>query len=143
MVARRKMSQNGWKATELGAWRRCHASRPRRAQAICSRIAELETAEALASNQHVACWRALDDVYDRPCDVSLRLAKVVCEDDRGWEHGFAQVAGGAGHGCDFKPVLSRSFPTRFGSVLDERSSLGTVSKRECSFLERARAEHPS
>ena len=60
------MSQNGWKATELGAWRRCHASRACRAQAICSRIAELETAEALASNQHVACWRALDDVYDRP-----------------------------------------------------------------------------
>ena len=130
MVARRKMSQNGWKATELGAWRRCHASRPRRAQAICSRIAELETAEALASNQHVACWRALDDVYDRPCDVSLRLAKVVCEDDRGWEHGFAQVAGGAGHGCDVVPlqtaplsVVSHSFRLIFGRAIISRNGL--------------------
>ena len=124
------MSQNGWKATELGAWRRCHASRACRAQAICSRIAELETAEALASNQHVACWRALDDVYDRPCDVSLRLAKVVCEDDRGWEHGFAQVAGGAGNGCDVGQlqtaplsVVSHSFRLIFRRMIISRNGL--------------------
>ena len=44
--------------------------------------------------------------------------------------------------ANFKPLVSRSCSTRFGWVFDERSSLGTVSKREWFFLERARAAHP-
>jgi hypothetical protein len=35
-------------------------------------------------------------------------------------------------------LLARPFSTRFGSFLDERSSLGTVSKRGCFFRTRAR-----
>ena len=58
------------------------------ALAICSRIAELETADALASNQHVACWKPLDDCYERPCDVSLRLARAVGAEENGWERGL-------------------------------------------------------
>ena len=37
-------------------------------------------------------------------------------------------------------LLARPFPTRFGSFLDERSSLGTVSKRAC-FSRNARARN--
>ncbi|KAK7248871.1 hypothetical protein SO694_000422102 [Aureococcus anophagefferens] len=66
------------------------------ALAICSRIAELETADALASNQHVACWKPLDDRYERPCDLSLRLARAVGAEENGWEHGFAVVLECAG-----------------------------------------------
>ncbi|KAH8062633.1 hypothetical protein JL722_3560 [Aureococcus anophagefferens] len=64
--------------------------------ALDSRIAELETADALASNQHVACWKPLDDRYERPCDLSLRLARAVGAEENGWEHGFAVVLECAG-----------------------------------------------
>ena len=47
---------------------------------------------------------------------------------------------GQDKGANFeKPLRSRSLPARFGCFFDERSSLGTVSKRGCVSFWRARA----